>query len=280
MDETESLPRKKSLRTYRVLIALMLLAYVIVDYSIQQIPDVSKLKGCLTTTMYNVNLCPGSGSYVRLDGISDVFLHSVIVSEDAAFFTHDGIDKHEIIQSLKKNIKVGGFARGGSTITQQLIKNVFFDGEKSVSRKIQEIYLAGELEEILSKRQILERYLNVIEFGVGIYGIRAAASHYFNKHPSNLNVLESIYLVHLLPNPKIYSDGFKRGSLTEFSRDRIVQLLERLLRFKRISREQVDLAVAKIYEFPWDALDPYDHQTLMMTNKPLFTSGSEKSNGG
>jgi len=181
------------------------------------------------------------------------------------------------MESFKKNLQEGGFARGGSTITQQLIKNVFYDSEKSISRKIQEIYLSGKLEEVLTKKIILERYLNVIEFGKNIYGIKAATNYYFNKHPSDINLLESIYLVHLLPNPKTYSQGFYKGQLTEFSQDRLRTLIERLLRFGRITNEQADFAKSRLNEFPWPMLDFYDNQFLQQTSRKLFSSGIEKT---
>jgi len=261
----------------RLILALLLVAYIVIDASLANLPDVNRLKGCLKTSMFKVNLCPESNAYVRINGISDIFLHTVIVSEDAAFFSHKGIDKHEIMESFKKNLQEGGFARGGSTITQQLIKNVFYDSEKSISRKIQEIYLSGKLEEVLTKKIILERYLNVIEFGKNIYGIKAATNYYFNKHPSDINLLESIYLVHLLPNPKTYSQGFYKGQLTEFSQDRLRTLIERLLRFGRITNEQADFAKSRLNEFPWPMLDFYDNQFLQQTSRKLFSSGIEKT---
>lgn len=278
MDGDEQFFSAKSTLTFvRFIAAAVLILYVLVDYSLQELPKLEQLNHCVKTTMFKVDLCPGSPSYVKIDHIADIFLHSVIVSEDAAFFTHNGVDTHEIKESIKKNLKAGTFARGGSTITQQLIKNVFFDEQKSVVRKIKEIYLAKELEQHMSKRHILERYLNVIEFGHGLYGIRAASRHYFNKHPSQLNVLESLYLVHLLPNPKVYSQGFLKGQLTNYSKDRIVQLLERLNRFNRITRDQVDLAKDRLDQFPWYDLNEFENEMLKSTNRPLFSSGTDFS---
>ncbi len=105
----------------------------------------------------------------------------MIVTEDAAFFDHDGIDLDEIKASLEKNWEEGQFLRGGSTITQQLAKNLYLSPSRNPMRKVKELLIARRLEAALSKRRILEIYLNMIEWGDGIFGCEAAARAYFGK---------------------------------------------------------------------------------------------------
>jgi monofunctional biosynthetic peptidoglycan transglycosylase len=218
-------------------------------------PDPERIKGCLTTTMYEVELCPKSPQYVPLSEVSSVMKDAVIVSEDGAFYQHSGFDWHEIQDSLKTSLKTQHLARGASTISQQLVKNVFLSKDRTLTRKIQEAYLTWQLEKILSKGQILERYLNVVEFGPNLYGIKAAAQFYFKKSPAQINLLEAAYLAHLLPNPRVYSQGFFKNQLTKFSHQRIMAIVERLEAYKRVSTTQEQAAKEYIDSFPWTGLD-------------------------
>ncbi len=147
------------------------------------LPDVGGLDGCLTTTMYHVDLCPKSANYVKLKDISPYVIHAVIASEDGAFYEHKGFDWHEMKESMTANLTSGGFRRGGSTLTQQLAKNVYLGKEKAISRKLKEAYLASAIERRFDKNFILEKYLNVVEFGADLYGVKAAAQFYFHKAP-------------------------------------------------------------------------------------------------
>ena len=110
----------------------------------------------------------------------------MIAAEDQNFFGHEGVDWEAIQESVEKNVEKGRFARGGSTITQQLAKNLFFGTRKSVTRKLRELVVTRWLEEDLSKRRILALYLNVIEWGDGVYGCEAAARRYYGKPASDL----------------------------------------------------------------------------------------------
>ncbi len=126
---------------------------------------------------------------------------TVLVSEDANFYQHKGIDFYELIEAFKRNWKEGKKARGGSTITQQLAKNLFLSTEKSYYRKLKEFFIAKKLEAHLSKNRILHIYLNVIEWGRGIFGVEAASEYYFKKPVDRLNLNEIIRLVSVLPKP-------------------------------------------------------------------------------
>lgn len=133
--------------------------------------------------------------------IPELLKRTVLVSEDAGFYYHNGVDYHELKESIKRNLREGKKARGGSTITQQLAKNLFLSTEKSYSRKAREFLIAQKMEKHLSKNRIFSIYLNVIEFGKGIFGVEAAAEHFFNKPVDQLNLEEIIRLVSIIPKP-------------------------------------------------------------------------------
>lgn len=219
------------------------------------LPDVETMKGCLVTSMYEVRLCPGEPGYSRLSEISPMLVQSVIASEDAAFYSHHGFDWHEIRESLSENLAAKGFKRGASTLTQQLAKNVFLNKEKSLFRKIREAALTYQIERKFSKNEILEKYLNVVELGPNIFGVRAASQYYFKKAPRNLNVLESSFLAFLLPSPNVYHQSFAKKSLTPFAKKSVQKIVRRLEGFGRISASQAGLALSHIDQFPWFGLD-------------------------
>lgn len=228
------------------LISVVGLMVAIAGLIIFNIPRPNDIKGCLTTKMYKVRLCPGESGYVRLQNISPHLRNAVIVSEDAAFYGHNGFDFHELRQSFQTNLKEGRFARGGSTITQQLAKNVYLTAEKSLLRKFKEALIAIQLEDILTKDEILEKYLNVVEFGPKVYGIKTAAQYYFSKSPASLSPTESAFLAFLLPNPKKYSVSFQKKEMTPFARKQTREIVTRLYKFKRISELEYQTSIAEV----------------------------------
>jgi monofunctional biosynthetic peptidoglycan transglycosylase len=134
--------------------------------------------------------------------ISEHLKKAVLISEDAAFFSHSGVDVTELQEAFKKDWETGSFARGGSTITMQLARNLYLNPSKNPLRKAKEIIIAWQLEQALSKRRIFEIYLNVVEWGRNVYGAEAAARHYFGKAAVHLDVLEAATLAALLPSPR------------------------------------------------------------------------------
>lgn len=146
---------------------------------------------------------PGTPSWVPHAAFSRYLQTALLVNEDGRFFHHDGFDREAIANSVRQNIQAGRFVRGGSTISMQLAKNVYLKREKTLSRKLQEAVLTLLLEQELSKQQILELYLNVIEFGPGIYGIGPAAQHYFDSVPAELTLGQAMYLGSILPRPQV-----------------------------------------------------------------------------
>src|SRR5439155_4310938 len=128
-----------------------------------------------------------------------LFLHALLLGEDAGFYGHPGIDLRELPTALLADWARGGAARGASTITQQLAKNLFLSNEKQLGRKLQELSLTLLLESSLGKNRILEIYLNVIEWGPGLYGLRPAARAYFGREPRDLTPAQIAFLVSLIP---------------------------------------------------------------------------------
>lgn len=139
--------------------------------------------------------------------ISPQLVRAVLVTEDSAFWQHDGLDYQQIKESLEVNLERGEFARGASTITQQLAKNLYLSPSKNPVRKVRELLIARRLEHELTKQRILELYLNVIEWGNGIYGAEAAARTYFRKPVSQLDASESALLAAAIANPRVMNPG-------------------------------------------------------------------------
>lgn len=143
-------------------------------------------------------------TWVDYDNIAKSVKQAAIVSEDAKFTQHHGFDFDSIESAIKENEAEGAIARGGSTISQQLAKNLFLTSHRSYIRKGEEAIIVLMMEGIWDKKRILEVYLNVVEFGDGIYGIESAARHYYGKSAKNLNREQAALLISMLPNPKYY----------------------------------------------------------------------------
>ncbi len=142
--------------------------------------------------------------WIQYGRISNHLKRAVIASEDANFTEHEGVDWQAIEKAYKENVRTGKLARGGSTITQQLAKNLFLSSERSYWRKAQELVITYMIETLWDKRRILEVYLNVVEWGDGVFGAEAASRQYFNMSASQLSAEQSARLAAYLPNPKRY----------------------------------------------------------------------------
>ena len=136
--------------------------------------------------------------------ISPHLKRAIVAIEDAKFLTHEGFDWEAIQKAHEKNVKLGRIVAGGSTISQQLAKNLFLSGSRSPWRKAQEAVITVMLEKMMSKRRILEIYLNVIEWGDGVFGAEAAARHYFRVSASQLSAEQAARLAAMVPNPRFY----------------------------------------------------------------------------
>ncbi|HEY8271472.1 MAG TPA: monofunctional biosynthetic peptidoglycan transglycosylase [Pseudobdellovibrionaceae bacterium] len=218
-------------------------------YVFYKIPSEKEIKGCLVTTMYQVNLCPGSKDYVPLKSISTYLQKTVVLTEDSAFFQHDGFDWKSIEENAKKNLEKGHYAKGGSTISQQLAKNMFLYKDKTLLRKGLEALITTKIEKTLTKKEILERYLNVVEFGKSIYGVKQAANFYFKKTPAQLDVVESAFLAMILPNPIKYSQSYFRKELTPFAQKRLKRIVTDMYQYNRITEDEYNVAIAEVSSF-------------------------------
>jgi hypothetical protein len=180
-------------------------------------------------------------AFVSIRGISPHLIAAVISTEDAGFFGHAGFETKELKEAMLENLREGS-GRGGSTITQQLAKNLFLSGERSIARKLKEAVLAWRLEEDLPKRRILEIYLNIAEWGPGLYGIRDAADHYFNRTPSHLRPEEAAFLASLLPSPVRYHGYYHRRGVSTHLQNRIQEILTTMRRLGSLDARQYHLA--------------------------------------
>ncbi len=159
-----------------------------------------------------------------LSKISPYLKRAVVEAEDDLFYEHQGFDWEAMKRAAEYNLKKKRFARGASTITMQVARNLFLTPDKSLLRKFRELLIALKLERELSKDRILEIYLNVVEWGNGIYGAEAAARHYFGKNATNLTPYEAAYLASILPKPKFYDRH--RGS--GFPKRRATSIMSRI----------------------------------------------------
>jgi monofunctional biosynthetic peptidoglycan transglycosylase len=148
--------------------------------------------------------------WVEYDHISNHLKRAIIASEDSNFSEHEGVDWDALQKAYEKNSKKGKVVAGGSTITQQLAKNLFLSGERSYLRKAQEFIITYMLEFWMDKQRIFEIYLNVVEWGSGVFGAEAAAQHYFGVSAASLGASQAARLAVMLPNPRFYDK--RRGS--------------------------------------------------------------------
>ena len=162
----------------------------------------------------NANLKQRWASYAR---ISDELKRAVIVAEDAKFSGHDGFDWEGIQKAMEKNQRKGRVVAGGSTISQQLAKNLFLSGEKNLWRKGQEAVITSMLEMLMEKKRILEIYLNVAEWGEGVFGAEAAARHYYGVGAAGLNTVQAARLAAILPRPLYYERNRDSAFLQRYS---------------------------------------------------------------
>lgn len=139
--------------------------------------------------------------YVKIENVSDEFLETLVKTEDHRFYYHSGVDIIALSRAVVVNVKEGYYAEGGSTITQQLAKNLFFGFEKKMERKVAELFVVFQLESYLSKDEILEMYINVINFGQNCFGIEEAAQHYYGISASELNQEQAEALVYTIKSP-------------------------------------------------------------------------------
>ena len=163
-------------------------------------------------------------SWVPYERISPHLKRAVVAAEDAKFLDHEGFDWEAIQKAIEKNEKRGKVVAGASTISQQLAKNLFLTGSRSWARKAEEAVITWMLERTLSKRRILELYLNVAEWGEGIFGAEAAARHHFGAPAAALTPEQAVWLAAILPSPRRY----ERGRETPYIAGRMITISSRM----------------------------------------------------
>jgi hypothetical protein len=188
-------------------------------------------------------------TFVAYEALPPLFVRTLLISEDAGFWGHPGIDVAEIPVAWATNEERGRAAFGASTLTQQLVKNLFLSGEKTYARKAQEAALALLLDATVPKARLLEIYVNVIEWGPGLHGIGPAAEHYFGKQPSELTPREIAYLVCLIPSPVRYHESHEAGRVGPGMERLMDNLLVKLRSVDAIDDAALQAARAEVLQF-------------------------------
>ena len=183
---------------------------------------------------------PGTGNWVSMESMPSHIWGAAMATEDFGFFGHEGFSGTFISRALRLNLRTRRYAYGGSTITQQLVKNLFLTRQKTLARKLEEAVLVWQVERHVSKRRILSLYLNCIEYGPNIYGIKRASRRYFGVQPWRLRPVESAFLMNIKPFPGAGYFTFKKRKVSAFFRERVVVIRDRLLRRGMITPEQAD----------------------------------------
>jgi hypothetical protein len=193
-----------------------------------------------------IDVSPSSPDFIALKEVPPLFVRTLLLAEDAGFYGHRGIDLRELPAALLTNLARGDAARGASTITQQLAKNLFLSRDKEVGRKLQELAITFLLESALGKDRILEIYLNIIEWGPDLRGLRPAARRYFNCDPQALTPAQMAFLVAIIPGPIKYQRSFARGTPGPGLRLLIDNLLAKLRSVDAIGEEEYQRALGEL----------------------------------
>ncbi|MFH1129921.1 MAG: transglycosylase domain-containing protein [Pseudomonadota bacterium] len=185
---------------------------------------------------------PENPDFTPFDEISPYVINAFLTTEDGNFFGHRGFIPSQFRTALARNLKRGGFRLGASTITMQMVKNVLLTHEKTLSRKLQELFLTWYLEQNLSKMRIMEIYLNAIEFGPGIYGVGKAAKHYFGKPASVISPLEAAFFATILPSPTRRYVQYCQGDVSPKWDNYVRRVLKRMFQRERLTEAEFETA--------------------------------------
>ena len=231
----------------KILLILLFIFFIIVfiDLKASKINSVEDISNLTKVKMYDrenrvfyeINNLHES-SYVRIEDINENIIKTIIEIEDKRFYKHNGFDLISITKAFINNLS-GKPIMGGSTITQQYVKNIYLSNEKSLLRKIRELYFAVKIESIYSKEEILEGYLNTIYFNHGLYGIFDACKYYFNKTPNEISLAEASTLIAIIKSPATYSPVTNLENNT--SRKEII--LKTLLNNKKITKNEYNISI-------------------------------------
>jgi hypothetical protein len=211
------------------------------------------------TELYSFDIGPDNPDFVPYDKLSPYLIGAIMTTEDSGFFKHRGWVSPQFKTAVRRNIAGGGFRLGASSITMQMVKNVLLSREKTLSRKFQELFLVWYVEQILTKERILELYFNAIEFGPRLYGIGAAARHYFGKTADQISPLEAAFFSSILPSPKKRYVHYCHGTLSAQWEKYLRRILSKMHERGRLTEEEYTTAMASTLVF--------DKNEMTMTEK-------------
>ncbi|HTJ43133.1 MAG TPA: transglycosylase domain-containing protein [Kofleriaceae bacterium] len=218
---------------------------------------------------------PENPDFVPIDQISPYLRNSIMSTEDSNFYFHHGFIISEFRSALIKDLEANDFKFGASSITMQMVKNVLLFKEKTVARKLQELFLTWYVETILPKDRIYEIYLNAIEYGPGLYGIGPAARHYFGKSAHDLDPREAAFFSSILPNPKQRYEQYCKGELANWTIGKLDRILKTMLDRNRLTPEEYDAAMNTPLVFVKDGSESTDdcmRRTIRAIKKARPTS--------
>lgn len=180
-------------------------------------------------------------NFTPIDEIPLTFINAMVAVEDKRFYNHTGVDFIGVVRAIINNFKAKSMVEGGSGITQQLVKNIYFMNDNTITRKVAEVFVAIELEKKLSKREILELYFNVIYYGNGYYNIYDASMGYFNKPPSKLTNYEATLLAGIPNAPSVYS--LKKNP--ELAKQRQKVVVNAMVEMKYLTKEEANIILSQ-----------------------------------
>lgn len=220
----------------KVIIIITAICAIIFGYFTVQ--GYNMYKGAIETTSLEDKVLDiqSISNYTRLDEVPKIYINAVISVEDHRFYKHKGIDIIAIGRAAFNDIKQISFVEGGSTITQQLAKNIYFSQDKKIERKVAEVFMAFEIEKNYSKDEILEFYINTSYFGDNCYTVKEASRHYFNKEPIKMTDYESIMLAGIPNAPSVYAPTQN----LDLAKQRQKQVLSKMVEYKYLTQEEVD----------------------------------------
>jgi hypothetical protein len=242
---------------------------------IVEIPSADRNAAPGATELMAFSIGPDNPDFVTYDRISPYLIGSIMTTEDSGFFRHRGWVSPEFKTALKRNLAAGSFRLGASSITMQMVKNVLLSREKTLSRKLQELFLVWFIEKQLPKERILELYFNAIEFGPRVYGIGAAARHYFGKTPAELTPLQAAFFSSILPSPKRryiqYCHGVPFPPWDRYVRRILARVYER----GRLTEEEYNLAATEPLVFDTTTRSMSEGECLAWVKRITFRSAPQ-----
>jgi len=277
---------KISIIIFLVFFVIGLISLIVILSKISSTVSLNDLdKSKLVSSYYDVpiydcsdNLINPCSNFISIEELSDYTKNAFISIEDKDFYTHNGLNYKRILMALINNIKSGSFKEGASTISQQLVKNTQLNNNKTISRKIKEIYITQELEKEYSKDQILEMYLNNIYYGASSYGIQSASKNYFSKDAKDLSLSESAILAGLIKSPATYSPIYNLDNCIK----RRNLVLKEMLKDNYITEDEYNQAinddVALSHNYTEDSLinETYDYMSLVLKEASSILGISEE----